>query len=133
MQKITAGKFHFEPPSRFTSFDYLVGACRERRRYLDPERLRGFQIDDELELGRLHDWQVGRLLALEDARGIEIDLTVGVGYARSIAHQTTGLDEFAQFVDRRNGVVGRKRHELFASTVEERVGADQQGVGAHSG
>jgi hypothetical protein len=33
----------------------------------------------------------------------------------------------------RNGVVGRQCHELFASTVEERVGANQQGVGAHSG
>src|SRR5215467_12433809 len=26
MQKISAGKFHLEPPSRFTSFDHLVGA-----------------------------------------------------------------------------------------------------------
>src|SRR5262245_16726638 len=26
MEKISAGKFHFEPPSRFTSFDHLVGA-----------------------------------------------------------------------------------------------------------
>jgi hypothetical protein len=26
MQKISAGKFHFEPPSHFTSLDHLVGA-----------------------------------------------------------------------------------------------------------
>jgi hypothetical protein len=26
MQKISAGKFHCEPPSRFTSLDHLVGA-----------------------------------------------------------------------------------------------------------
>jgi hypothetical protein len=26
MQKFAAGKFHFPPPSRFTSFDHLVGA-----------------------------------------------------------------------------------------------------------
>jgi hypothetical protein len=25
MQKISAGKFHFEPPSRFTSFDHHAG------------------------------------------------------------------------------------------------------------
>jgi len=30
MQKISAGKFHFEPP--FTSFDRLVGAQKERLR-----------------------------------------------------------------------------------------------------
>ena len=42
MQKLPAGKFHFEPPSNFTSFDHLVGAgedaplCAEsRRRHAD--------------------------------------------------------------------------------------------------
>src|SRR5262249_42302667 len=28
MQKISAGKFHFEPPSSFTSFNHLVGASK---------------------------------------------------------------------------------------------------------
>jgi hypothetical protein len=26
MQELATGKFHFEPPSYFTSFDHLVGA-----------------------------------------------------------------------------------------------------------
>jgi hypothetical protein len=30
MQKLSAGKFHFEPPSRFTSLDHLVGAREQR-------------------------------------------------------------------------------------------------------
>jgi hypothetical protein len=51
MQKISAGKFHFEPP--FTSFDYLVSAREQRRGYSEAERLSGRQIDDEIELGRL--------------------------------------------------------------------------------
>src|SRR5262249_21190735 len=29
IQKISAGKFHFEPPSQFTSLDHLVGAQKE--------------------------------------------------------------------------------------------------------
>src|SRR5262249_56197012 len=29
MQKISARKFHFKPPSRFTSLDHLVGAGRD--------------------------------------------------------------------------------------------------------
>jgi hypothetical protein len=33
MQEISAGKFHFEPPSRFTSLDHLVGA--QRRDWLE--------------------------------------------------------------------------------------------------
>jgi hypothetical protein len=30
MQKISAGKFHFEPPSRFTAFNHLVGDREQR-------------------------------------------------------------------------------------------------------
>ena len=36
MQKSPAGKFHFEPPSRFTSLDHLVGADQQRERYGTP-------------------------------------------------------------------------------------------------
>src|SRR5262245_1802563 len=32
MQKSSAGKFHLEPPSRFTSLDHLVGEREQRRR-----------------------------------------------------------------------------------------------------
>src|SRR6516164_661681 len=43
MQKISAGKFHFEPP--FTSFDHLVGAGEELRRDCDAECPGGCDID----------------------------------------------------------------------------------------
>src|SRR5262250_114222 len=43
------------------SFDHLVSAGEQRRRQLDAERLRGGQIDNQLELGRLLDWKVGGL------------------------------------------------------------------------
>jgi hypothetical protein len=35
MQKLAAEKFHFEPPSSFTSFNHLVGAGERHRRHLD--------------------------------------------------------------------------------------------------
>src|SRR5262249_137800 len=37
MEKISAGKFHFEPP--FTSFDHLVGALLEKERHVEVKSL----------------------------------------------------------------------------------------------
>jgi hypothetical protein len=54
-QKISAGKFHFEPPSCFTSLDHLVGAGEQHWWNFEAERLAGGQIDDEVKLGRLLD------------------------------------------------------------------------------
>ena len=36
-------------------FDNLVGACEQRGRYIESERVGSRQIDDEIELGRLLD------------------------------------------------------------------------------
>jgi hypothetical protein len=44
-----------------------MAVTRSPRRHFEPERVRRTQIDHELELGRLQDRLVGRLLALEDA------------------------------------------------------------------
>jgi hypothetical protein len=44
--------------------DYLVGKHEKVVRDVDAEQLGGLEIDDKLEFGRLHDWQVGRLRPL---------------------------------------------------------------------
>jgi hypothetical protein len=68
------------------SFDHLVGAGDKRRRNIDAEHLRGFEVDDELNFGRLHDWKVSRFLTLENPTGIDADLSRGARKARSIAY-----------------------------------------------
>jgi len=36
-------------------FDHLIGAADKRQRHVEAERLGGFEVDDEIKLGRLHD------------------------------------------------------------------------------
>jgi hypothetical protein len=49
-------------------FNHLVSAQQQRWRYLQSERLRGLQIDDELEFGRLIKGHVSRISAFEKFR-----------------------------------------------------------------
>ena len=102
----------------------------QRRRHLDAERPRRLQVDDELELGRLHDRQVGGLGALEDAAGIDADLTKRVCEVGSVAHQPAGCDVLTLRISRRNPVARRQGGKLHAAAVEECVGSDEEGIGA---
>src|SRR5262245_36713664 len=131
MQKISARKFHFESPSRFTSLDHLVGEQLDRVGYLDAERPGRLQVDDELEFGRLHDWQVSGLRAIEDAAGIVADLTKPVQNIGSIAHQPTDFDNLASGIGRGNPIAHRERRKLDTpAIIEEPVACDEEGLGA---
>jgi hypothetical protein len=66
------------------SLNHRVGERNHRARHRQAERLRGLQVDDELEPGRLRDRQVGGFLALEDAARIGADLAILGGDAASV-------------------------------------------------
>jgi hypothetical protein len=46
-------------------FDHLVDAGEQRRRHGQAKRLRGLEIDDQIEFGRLLDWNILRPCATQ--------------------------------------------------------------------
>src|ERR1700736_4770172 len=67
---------------RASSFDNMVGALLEEQRHVEAERLRGLEIDRQLELDRGLDGKLARLLALEDAIGIGRRASKIISHAR---------------------------------------------------
>src|SRR6516165_1772945 len=66
--------------------DHLIGGRQQRFRDGEAEGLGGFEIDDELELGRLLDRQGICLFAAENAAGITAEEVVSPCEPGSIAH-----------------------------------------------
>src|SRR6516164_3111422 len=123
---LAQGKFHFEPPSCFTSLDHLVGAGRERGWDFHAEDLCGLQIEDEFELRGLLNWQIGGLCAFENASGIDADLTIDVETICAIAHQSACFHPVAPLKHGGNGMPGRLCNDLNQAGGKHAVGNDDE-------
>src|ERR1035438_6323596 len=77
------------------SFDYLVSLGKQRRRYSEPKRFGGLEVDHHFEFRRLHDGQVGGLLAFESPAGVDAGLAISVGDACTVAYQYSSGDMLA--------------------------------------
>ncbi len=72
-----------------SSFDDFVGRGEQRRRHREAERLGGPKVYHQLVLGRPLHWQVGWLLALEDAIDVSRRAPEVVDQIRRIGHQAS--------------------------------------------
>ena len=48
-------------------FDHLVRTAEDRNRHADAQRLGSLEIDHQLKLGQLHDWQISRFFPFENS------------------------------------------------------------------
>src|SRR5215211_1065597 len=110
-------------------FNHLVGGREQRLRHGKTEHPRYSRVDDELELGRLQDRQVGGLRTLEDAASVDTGLPIGIVDVDSVADQTAGLDGLSRRKRCWNRMTGRQGGKLHAPDREEGIRADEQRVG----
>src|SRR4051794_39211427 len=105
-------------------FDHLIGGGEQRWWHGEAQHPCRRVIDDKLELGGLHDWQVGRVCTLEDATGIDTDLTIHIRQAGSVAHQAADFGIFTRPIGGRDRMARRQEDQLNTS-------ADKKGAAAH--
>src|SRR5215831_8289525 len=111
------------------SFDYLVGHSEELVWDSEAEYACGLCVDDQLQLARLHDRQIRRLRALEDAAGIDADLTKCIRRVASIADKPANFSEVAVCKCRGDRVARRQIDQLEAAANEKAIAADEKRVG----
>src|SRR5262249_34988240 len=107
-------------------FDHLVGSGEQRRRHLEAERLRGYQIDDEVELCRLLDGEFAGLRPAQDLVDVYGDASKQVREVRPIRHETSRVCELAPAENCREPHRQRKRTYLNAVGGCKRVSNDVQ-------
>jgi hypothetical protein len=76
----------------------LISPREQRGRHIEPEGLRGFQVDYQLVFGRQLDRKISRLCAIEDPVHVLSCAAVRLSDVRTIADQSAVLGILAEAV-----------------------------------
>src|SRR5215813_302929 len=99
----------------------LVRPLEQPLRNRQAQRLRGLEIDHQLELHWLLDGQVGGLGALQDLVDVRGGTSVEITEARPVRHETPGLHTLPDAVCCRQAAPGCEVCEPCSVGVEDRI------------
>jgi hypothetical protein len=116
--------------SRALLFDHLIGPQQERFRYRQAERLGGRQIDNEIELGRLLDRNVGWLRTAQNFVDKVRSTSEQIGDIWSIGHKTTRYRVFPQAMHRWQSPSKGQAVDASPVGAHERVSTDIKCISA---
>src|SRR5262249_5882468 len=123
------GSFILNPPSTFTSFDHLVCEQLDRVGHFEAERSGRYQIDDEFELGGLHDRQIGGLRTLLYFARVNGRPAETIPIIGALAHPAAPLHLLPKGIQPRYRMTGCERRKLDAPADKERVAGKEECVG----
>src|SRR6516165_10246919 len=110
-------------------FDHLVGGGEQRLREFHAQRLGRFEVEDEIELCRLFDWQIRWLRALQYLVHVCRGTPKEIGEACAIRHQAACEYVFANYKHSWKSVSFKKVDDRADVQIEECVGRRYQRVG----
>src|SRR3972149_2493341 len=99
--------------------DHLLRPHQHVRWDRQTDGFRCFQIDDELELHRLLDWNVCGLGALEDLIHVDGSAPEQLGPIHTVGHEPPVFYECIAIVHRRQPSLGRKVNDPCPMSVDE--------------
>jgi hypothetical protein len=109
-------------------FDHLVGTLLKLQGYVEAERLRGLQIDHELELCRRLHWEFIRLRPLQNPIDIRSRAPEHIGCIGSVAHERAFHGILSQSKNRRESLALGRPDDHPAIDDGEGIWSDDQAV-----
>src|ERR1700730_1343829 len=117
----------------FSWMDHLIRPPQQRRRNRQAERLRGLEVDDEVELRGLLDGKITRFGAFQDLVHVGRSASKQISNVRSIRHKAPGIDIVPLHIRCRQPVLCRQVHEASSLIGEHDGSQDSQSARARPG